>query len=88
MFELIKKIMEKATAENVDIAVAQRMLINEGEDTLEMNKALNIYNKSYEDISYLYNKGDFENIKKVVELTEEKKYFEITELMDEIRKQG
>ena len=86
MYKLIRKIMAKAEAENVDISVAQRMLINEGEDTLEMNKALNIYNKSYEDISYLYNKGDFETIEKVVELTEAKKYSEIAELMAEVRK--
>ena len=84
MFELIKKIMEKAKAENVDIAVAQRMLINEGADTLEMNKAFNIYNKSYEDISILYDKGDFDSIKKVVELGELKKYDEIKELMKDL----
>ncbi len=85
MFKLIKKIMKKAKAENVDIGVAQRMLINEGEDNDAMVKALEIYTKSYEDISYLYNKGDFDNIRKVVELTEEKKYDEIKELMKDIK---
>lgn len=85
MFELIKKIMEKAKAENVDIGVAQRMLINEGENNDAMVKALDIYTKSYEDICYLYNNGDFDNIKKVVELTEDKKYDEIKELMKEIK---
>lgn len=85
MFELIKKIMEKATEEKVDIGVAQRMLINEGEDNDAMVKALEIYTKSYEDISYLYNKGDFENIEKVVERTEQNKFEEIKELMKDIK---
>lgn len=88
MYELIKKIIEKAEVEKVDIGVAQRMLIAEGENNEDMTKALEIYTKSYEEISELYRKEDFENIKKVVELTEAKKYFEVAELMEEIRKQG
>ena len=77
--------MEKSKAENVDIIVAHDMLINEGEDKDIMKKALDIYTKSYEEICELKNKDDWDNLEKVVKLTEEKKYEEIRELMKEIK---
>ncbi len=85
MLNAIKKIMEKSKAENVDIIVAHDMLINEGEDKDAMKKALDIYTKSYEEISELKVANDWDNLEKVVKLTEEKKYEEIRELMKEIR---
>lgn len=85
MLNSIKKIMKKADETGKDIGVACDMLVYEGEDLQVMKKAMKIYTKSYEEICELKNKGDWDNLAKVVELTEKKKYDEIKELMKEIK---
>lgn len=84
MFESIKKIIKKSQETGKDIGVACDMLVHEGEDLTTMKKAMDIYEKSYEEICLLTAKGDYDNIEKVVKLTEEKKYDEIKELMKKI----
>ena len=85
MLKNILKIMEKSEAENVDIIVATRMLIHEGEDNDTMEKALSLYNKVYEHVAYLKNAGNAEGIAKVIELASADKFEEIKEFMKEIK---
>lgn len=85
MFESIKKIIKKSQETGKDIGVACDMLVHDGEDLATMKKAMDIYEKSYEEICYFTVKNDYEMIEKIVKLTEEKKYSEIRELMKEIR---
>jgi hypothetical protein len=85
MLKSILKIMEKSKAEDVDIIVATRMLIHEGEDNGTMEKALAIYNKVYEDVSYLKNNNNPDGVAKVIELACADKFDEIKEYMKEVK---
>lgn len=85
MLKSILKIMEKSKAENVDIIVATRMLIHEGEDNDTMEKALKLYDKVYEDVSYLKNNNNPDGVAKVIELASADKFAEIKEYMKEIK---
>ena len=84
----VKKIMDRAKAEKVDVGVAQRKLISEGADNEKMVKALELITKNYEELAYLYGKGDDDSFAKVVAYAEDKDYGSIRELMEELRKQG
>lgn len=85
MLKSILKIMEKSQAEKVDIGVATKMLIVEGEDYDTMQNALKLYNKVYEDVSYLKNNNNPDGVAKVIELASADKFAEIKELMKEIK---
>lgn len=85
MLKAILKIMEKSKTENVDIIVATRMLIHEGEDNDTMENALKLYNKVYADVSYLKNNNNPDGVAKVIELASVDKFDEIKEYMKEVK---
>ena len=84
MYELIKKIMEKAEKEKVDIGVAYDMLVVNKPDE-ELKKAYVFYQKYYFPISDLKNANADDKLKALCCLKEE---CEIDSYIEHLRKDG
>lgn len=85
MYELVKKIIDRGTKDNVEIGVAYRKIAAEEGLTQELVGAYEFYHKHYFTISSLYNQKRMDDIKTLCEFGENGKDDELDAFIQKLK---
>lgn len=85
MYELVKKIIDRGTKDNVEIRVAFEKIATEEGRSLELVNAYEFYHKYYFPISALYNLKRTDDIKKMCEFGEAGKEEDLVAFLQKLK---